>query len=141
MLNKSISRYLEKAYEREERQLKRKIEAVKEAVTLNPREYGQDANLISCPLNRSIETLQELNKAIVPFEIATIIAKTHKIIPQEIEEYSLQINKVIPVTEDIITASLMMVFLNARVLQAMKCTMYMEYFSYVEEVSISIKRK
>lgn len=144
LLNKSISRNLEKSYEKEEGQLRKKMEAVKEADAFKPCEYGQDPDLASCPLTRSSEVLQALNKVVAPFEVVEVLQKAQRQIANELEEYSFSLAKNIPVTNAVATASLMTALLNAQIFQTIKLTIYMEYFSYVDynegEVSILIKK-
>ena len=130
-MNSKISFFLEKAYEDDELQLKKKIEAIIESGTFKPCEYGQDVLLADCPFKKSIEKLQALNKVISPFEIVMTLQKTHKEIVKEIEEFSLSLGKDISINGDIAIASLMTVFLSGKILHPLKWTTYAQYFSYI----------
>jgi len=142
LLNKKISNDIERAYAEEEQQLKKKIEAI--AGIFNPCEYGQDKRLANCPLDKSIKTFHNLNKAIAPFEVIKTIQRTHKQITKDIEEYGLNIGQHITINGDIAIASLMTVFLNSNIMTPIKWSMYAQHFSYIDykigEVSIFLCR-
>lgn len=143
-LSKKISADVQNAYEEEEQQLKKKVEAVTEGGMFNPCEYGQDKLLSNCPLKRSIETLKGLNTAAAPFEAIKIIQRTHKQITKEVEEYGLSIGRHVSINGDVAIASLMTAFLNSKVNNPIKWSIFVQYFSYIDynigEVSIFVQR-
>lgn len=68
------------------------------------------------------------------------LQRTHKQITRDIEEYGLNIGQHIAINGDIAIASLMTAFLNSKIMHPIKCSTYVQYFSYVDynigEVSI-----
>eukprot|EP00826_Nyctotherus_ovalis_P045751 TRINITY_DN5093_c0_g1_i3.p1 TRINITY_DN5093_c0_g1~~TRINITY_DN5093_c0_g1_i3.p1 ORF type:complete len:204 (-),score=16.72 TRINITY_DN5093_c0_g1_i3:472-1083(-) len=141
-LSRKISGDIQKAYEEEEEQLKKKVEIIIEGGMFDPCEYGQGKLLANCPLKRSIETLKGLNNAAAPFEAIKIIQRTHKQITKEVEEYGLSIGRHISINGDIAIASLMTVFLNSQISNPIKWSIFVQYFSYIDynmgEVSIFV---
>ena len=120
-------------YKSEEEAIKQKLITIKQLGKFNPCEYGQDKRLLDCPLKKSMETLQELNNAVAPFEIVNTLLKTHKQITEDIKEYarSKKIEKV-DINGDVIISSLMTIFVNSNLIHPLINAVYAQHFSYLD---------
>ena len=100
--------------------------------TFKPQEYGQDDKFAVCPFKRSIEILSGLNTTTTPFEVASILQKTHRQIAEEFEEFALSLGmRDVPINGDIVIASLMTAFIHAGIEHPIEKMLYIQHFSYI----------
>lgn len=121
------------SYQSEEDAIKKRLGAMRNTGSFNPCEYGQDKRLVDCPLKRSTEVFEELNKAVAPFEIVDILLRTHKQITEDIKEFagSRKMGKV-EINGDVIISSLMTISTHCDFHSPIKNSVYVQHFSYLD---------